>query len=158
MLDASLRPADTGCMFAQIAIGAGLIVTTAVVAGLGFLAVEQVLTRRAGWLSTPPLVPKRLAILCASVLWFLCAVFVAIALWALVYLRLGLFESFEEATYFSIVCYTTLGFGDILLPDEWRLLSGLESLNGLLMIGLQAAMLIDVMTRIRRHQSAGVGD
>ena len=142
-------------MIAQVLIGGFMIVLTATTAGGGFFFVERLLMRHSSWLATPPFIGKRLLYLCASLTWFLLAIFLAVTLWSWLYLAAGVFTEFEEALYFSIVAYTTLGFGDILLPDEWRLLSGIEALNGLLMIGLQTAMLIEIMTRIRRHQMSG---
>ena len=47
---------------------------------------------------------------------------------------------FNDAFYFSIVCYTTLGFGDIFPSGQLRLLSGIEALNGLVMITWTASM------------------
>jgi hypothetical protein len=46
----------------------------------------------------------------------------------------------NDAIYFSLVCYTTLGFGDIYPSGELRLLSGIEALNGLVMITWTASM------------------
>ena len=48
--------------------------------------------------------------------------------------------SFNDAFYFSIVCYTTLGFGDVYPSGQLRLLSGIEALNGLVMITWTASM------------------
>ncbi|MDJ0979471.1 MAG: ion channel [Erythrobacter sp.] len=48
--------------------------------------------------------------------------------------------SFNDAFYFSIVCYTTLGFGDIVPAGELRLMSGIEALNGLVMITWTASL------------------
>lgn len=144
-------------MLVQFGVGTVLILVTACLAGFGFMVVEQALLRRSDWLARPPALRKRVILLCANVLWFLCAIFAAVGLWAATYLAIGLFETVEEAVYFSLVAYTTLGFGDILLPLDWRLLAGLESLNGLLMIGLQIAMLIEVMGRVRRVAETGAG-
>lgn len=136
----------------QIVIGTILILLNAVIAGLGFYLVERWIWHWSEWLRHPPYIAKRMVLLCSNVLWFLLALFFAISAWAGTYLWLGLFETVEEAIYFSIVAYTTLGFGDILLPEAWRLLAGLEALNGLLMIGLQTAMLIEMMGRVRHLQ------
>jgi hypothetical protein len=46
----------------------------------------------------------------------------------------------EDFLYFSIVTYTSLGFGDVLPERELRLLAGIESLNGLVLIGWSASM------------------
>lgn len=145
-------------MLAQFLIGTSMIVITALFAGIGFLVVESMLLKRADWICAPPKIAKRMLILCSAVLWFMLAVFVAVSLWAALYLQIGVLADWEEAIYFSIVAYTTLGFGDILLPNDWRLLAGIEALNGLLMIGLQAAMLIEIMSRIRKMQNGSIGD
>lgn len=56
--------------------------------------------------------------------------------------------SFEEAAYFSVVTFTTLGYGDITLVEhDWRLLSGLEALNGILLVGWTTALLYVVVQR-----------
>jgi Ion channel len=68
-------------------------------------------------------------------------------IWAGVYLALGAFPDVEHALYFSLVAFSTVGFGDIVPEDEWRLLGGVEALNGFLMIGWSTAYLIAASTR-----------
>ncbi|MGB3020865.1 MAG: potassium channel family protein, partial [Methyloceanibacter sp.] len=58
----------------------------------------------------------------------------------ILYLALGAIGSFEQAVYFSTVTFTTLGFGDIILDERWRLLSSFEAANGLLMFGWSTAL------------------
>mgnify|MGYP000745970897 CR=1 FL=1 len=139
-------------MIVQLLIGAALILATTVVAGLGFLVIEIALNRFHRWLIRPPHAIKMLALLCIAVSWFLLIVSISVWIWGLAFLGLGLFSATEEAVYFAIVSFTTLGFGDILLPQDWRLLSGMASINGLLMIGLQTAMLIEILRRVRSVQ------
>lgn len=59
--------------------------------------------------------------------------------------------SFEEAVYFSFVTFTTLGYGDITLSEGWRLLSGIEALNGILLVGWTTAMIFSVVQNIWRE-------
>jgi hypothetical protein len=76
-----------------------------------------------------------------------------IVLWAGVYQTLipvNELASFEEAVYFSFVTFTTLGYGDITLSDGWRLLSGIEALNGILLVGWTTAMIFSVVQNIWR--------
>lgn len=83
-----------------------------------------------------------------------------IVLWAYAYLLLlpsGQLDSLEEAIYFSFVTYTTLGYGDITLSGGWRLLSGIEALNGILLAGFSTALLFALVQRtwqsiVRRNQ------
>lgn len=95
---------------------------------------------------------KRTLRLIIVVVLTLCALhIVEIALWAAAYLAVlpaGELDSFEEAVYFSFVTFTTLGYGDITLSEGRRLLSGIEALNGILLVGWTTAMLFAVVNYI----------
>jgi len=58
------------------------------------------------------------------------------------------FSSFSESVYFSMVTFTTLGYGDISLSSDWRLLSGLEAINGIMLIGWSTAMMFSLIQNI----------
>jgi hypothetical protein len=60
--------------------------------------------------------------------------------WALLYLLLDAIRPLEKAVYFSVEAFTTVGYGDVVLDESWRLLSSLESANGLLMFGWSTAL------------------
>ena len=66
-------------------------------------------------------------------------------IWALGYLAVEVFSHFEEALYFSIVTFTTLGYGDITLDQNWRLLASFEAANGIIMFGWSTGMVIAVI-------------
>ena len=70
------------------------------------------------------------------------------SLWAATYVALGAISSFEEAIYFSTVTYTTLGFGDLVLDNPWRLLSAIEAANGIIMFGWTTALLVAAVQRV----------
>ena len=74
-----------------------------------------------------------------------------IIVWAMAYLYMlppDVLASFEEAIYFSFVTFTTLGYGDIVLTEVWRIFSGVEALNGVLLIGWSTAMLFAVVQKV----------
>lgn len=74
-----------------------------------------------------------------------------ITVWAIAYQLLvpdGELPTFEAALYFSFVTFTTLGYGDITLSEGWRLLSGIQALNGILLVGWTTALLFLVVQRI----------
>ena len=78
---------------------------------------------------------------------------VEIIIWASAYLALVPIDelaSFEEAVYFSFVTFTTLGYGEITLSAGWRLLSGIEALNGIILVGWTTAMIFSVVQHIWR--------
>src|SRR5262245_20422038 len=69
----------------------------------------------------------------------------AIALWAAAFVMVGALPSFDKAFYHSAQSYTALGYGDVVVSEPWRLLGPLESLNGLLLVGLSTAVIFAVM-------------
>jgi len=78
-----------------------------------------------------------------------------IGIWAALFIYLGEFNDFLTAFYHSAVNFASLGYGDIIMSEKWRLLGALEASNGVLMFGLSAGTLLAVMTRIfSRHQPA----
>jgi voltage-gated potassium channel Kch len=74
-------------------------------------------------------------------------------LWALVYRLIGALPDFEHALYFSTVSFSTVGFGDVVPAEKWRLLGALEAVNGFLMIGWSTAYLIAASTRVGPFRS-----
>lgn len=72
---------------------------------------------------------------------------VEVWLWAAVYLAIGVSETFEAALYFSTTTFSTLGYGDMVLGEQWRLLGSLEGINGFLLIGWSTAYLVAASTR-----------
>lgn len=70
------------------------------------------------------------------------------ASWALLFVLLGEFAEFPIAFYHSTVNFTSLGYGDIVMSDRWRLLGAMEAANGVLMFGLTAGLVLSVMNRM----------
>jgi len=54
----------------------------------------------------------------------------------------------QSAFYFSVVTYTTTGYGDLVLPPEWRIVGGVEALTGILMCGASTAFFFAVLSRV----------
>lgn len=142
-------------MLLQLVIGAIVLMLSTLIAGLGYMVLELALARAQRWALRPPHSLKLAILLCSSMLWTLMIVTAGVWLWAIALRLLGIFITMEASVYFSLVAFTTLGFGDILLPSEWRLLSGIMAINGLLMIGLLTAMLVEVLRRVRNIQTDG---
>jgi hypothetical protein len=70
-----------------------------------------------------------------------------ILLWASFY-RTRCFPSWELAFYFSASSYSTVGYGDLVLPSNWRLLGPLEAITGVLMCGISVCVLFALVTRL----------
>lgn len=78
---------------------------------------------------------------------FLASVVEALA-WALSSIAIGAIEGFEKALYFSMVTYTTLGYGDVILDEAARLLSAFESANGIIMFGWTTAIVVAIVSHV----------
>jgi uncharacterized membrane-anchored protein len=141
-------------MFIQIALGTVLMLLSILIAGISFWLMESWLMRRHRWLSRAPHRPKLILVLCIAAVWIMVQMTAGVWAWALTMLALGVFDTLELSVYFSLVAFTTLGFGDVLLPVEWRLLSGMAAANGLLNIGLVTALLVEALRQVRLQQLA----
>ncbi len=75
-------------------------------------------------------------------------------LWAKIFVFLEEFQDFSTAFYHSTVNFASLGYGDIVMSEEWRLLGALEACNGILMFGLTTGALLAVMTNLFKHYDA----
>ena len=77
-----------------------------------------------------------------------------IAVWAFFYAWRGAMRDWASALYFSAVTYTTTGYGDLVLPPEWRLLGAVEALTGILMCGWSTGFFVAVVSRsFRAHEA-----
>lgn len=69
--------------------------------------------------------------------------------YAALYLVIDALHDLESALYFSTTSFSSIGYGDLVLDPKWRLLSAIEGLNGLILIGWSTAFLLALMTRLR---------
>ena len=79
--------------------------------------------------------------------WTLLLHLLEISLWALFYTWKQSLPDLDSAFYFSAVTYTTTGYGDLVLPQPWRLVGAVEALTGILMCGWSTAFFFAVVTR-----------
>jgi len=82
----------------------------------------------------------RAAAVVAIVLWFFVSICVQCWLWAWLLMVCAGIPTLEEALYFTTVTFTTLGYGDVVLDDDWRLLGAFAATNGVIIIGWTTAV------------------
>jgi hypothetical protein len=80
--------------------------------------------------------------------------FLQVFLWAACYLMIGAIEGIEPAIYFSMATFTTVGYGDITLGAEWRVLSACEAVAGLIMFGWSSAIVVLTVQALYIKESA----
>lgn len=76
-----------------------------------------------------------------------------IEIWAfaLLYLAIGAIPTLEGALYFSTISYSTVGYSDIYILREWRLIGAFESVMGLVLLGWSTAFFFRMLGRIDAH-------
>lgn len=139
-------------MIIQILVGSCLMLCSILVAGVSFWIMEVMLLRVTPWFLREPHRPKLMLALSLAAVWCLWLVTAGVWTWAIAFRLMGLFPTMEQAVYFALVSFTTLGYGDVLLPKEWQLLGGMAAANGLLNFGLLIAVLVDALRHVRIGQ------
>ena len=145
--------------FSLMAILHGLILTviSICVHALGTERWIRYLTNRAHLLQ-PDSLKKRgvqLSLLCSTAGVLILLHLFEVIIWAIVYVWLvpsHTVDTFEQSLYFSAVTYSSLGYGDMVIPEEgWRLLSGIQAMVGLIVFGWSTALLFVLVQRIWLH-------
>ncbi|WP_445500527.1 potassium channel family protein [Microvirga sp. G4-2] len=75
-----------------------------------------------------------------------------VGVWALAYVLLGVAPPGADVLYFAFVNYTTLGYGDVVPVERWRLLGPMAAMNGVLLFGWSTAVIFEVMRQAMRHR------
>ena len=92
----------------------------------------------------------RASLVAGTVLLLFLAAVIEVMIWAWTYLQVGALEGLEAATYFSMVTFTTLGYGDITLSEDWRLLASFQAAIGIIMFGWTTAIIVALIQRMVR--------
>src|SRR5262245_9136516 len=133
-------------MLARILMAWCLVAATVTIHAAGFAIVWGRMRR-----STMPVDARFWPVtwLVIRVAWWLIIIhLIEVAVWALFFWRQGCLTDIESSFYFAGVTYTTLGYGDLVLPKEWRLFGPLEGLTGILMCGLSTGFFFAVVSKI----------
>jgi hypothetical protein len=87
--------------------------------------------------------------------WMIACHMIEISAWALLYVLYRAMPDLQSALYFSAVTYTTTGYGDLILPTDWRLVGGVEALTGILMCGWSTGYFFAIVSRMHAGTTSG---
>lgn len=90
-------------------------------------------------------------VLSISLLSLLAGNLLQVGIWAALFKHLGEFSTYNAAYYHSIVNFSTLGYGDLVMSEKHKMLGGLEAVNGVIMFGLTTAFLYSVLNGLMRR-------
>lgn len=124
----------------------GLVIFTVLIHGVGTLGAVELLARF--WHRRYHHALMKALIIVRLICMLLLLHLAETGLWAMFYMGIDLFPDAETALYFSLTSYTTVGYGDVVLPDHWRLFGPVEAAVGILMFGWSTAFLVAALTRM----------
>jgi voltage-gated potassium channel len=78
--------------------------------------------------------------------------------YALLFYQLGATQTFESALYYSTATYSTIGYGDVILDQQWRILGAIEGGNGVILLGWSTAFFVSVVARLRALEHDWLGN
>ncbi len=135
-------------MLANIAIGCLMGVLTVIVhaTGMGLCLTAGRVSQSDRWGGATRW--SRMAVIGVLVSIMFAASVIEASLWAVTYIVVGAISGFEHALYFSMVTFTTLGYGDVVLEGQWRLLGAFEAANGIIMFGWTTALIVAVVAHV----------
>jgi len=128
-------------MIENVLLGLGaMVVCLAIQAFLVVVAIQVYANHRN--VATSPTLIGTFVLICAVMLVLVIGNFLQISLWAGLFMLLGEFTEFNTAAYYSAVNFATLGYGDIVMSEQHRILGPMQAVNGVLMIGVSTAVVM----------------
>ena len=136
-------------MIASLLLATAIVTATVIIHFAGLLALLRMLGSRGHGFRAHESTLGQGALIVSVVLGLFAIHIIEISVYALVYIAIGALAGFETAFYFSTTSFGSIGYGDIVLDHQWRLIGAIEGVNGLILIGWSTAFLLSLMTRLR---------
>ena len=133
-------------MLRQFLVGGGVSLVNIAIHALIMTMVVQV-ARTVGRKRHPHSSLVLIAVMIPTISVLMAAHTIEVFVWALSYLILGAAPAGADLVYFAFVNYATLGYGDVLPVERWRLLGPLTAMNGMLLYGWSTAVIFEVLRR-----------
>ena len=134
-------------MLVQLMIATAMVTAMAFIHLVGLALLTRALKSHSRALRRLRIMP--LTLLLAATIGIIGIHTIEIWLYAALYLGVGAFSHFEEALYFSTVTYASIGYGDLLMPHDWRILGAIEGAVGIIMLGWSTAYLVSLLTQLK---------
>jgi len=138
----------------KLATGLGMMVLTIFIYALFMVGGVKVARWRRSRFGDVGKEMVKAGLLSALTVWMFLAIVLEAGLWALFYLfdpLITALPDLETAFYFSMVTFTTLGFGDVVLTGPWRMLASIQAANGVIIFGWTTALIFYFIQRIYKE-------
>jgi hypothetical protein len=140
-------------MIRELALATFMVGLTVLVHGVGLTLLARLLRSEAHEEAVGHIHPgsaRGLAVTLVAIIALVGLHGIEIWLYAFLYMALGAIAVLRDAVYFSTITYGAIGYSDTVMAEQWRLVSAIEGINGILMIGWSTAFFVTVIGRLRR--------
>ena len=142
-------------LYPKIATGLGMMVLTIIIHALFMVAGVKMARWRRSHFGNVTSEAAKAVLISGLTVWMFLAIVIEVWLWALLYLFHPLFNTLpnlETAFYFSMVTFTTLGYGDVVLTGQWRTLASIQAANGVIIFGWTTALIFYFIQHIYKDE------
>jgi len=133
-------------MLRQFLVGGGVSVANIAIHALVMTTVVRVAQVRGGRGKSHSAL-LLIAVMIPTVLILMMTHTLEVLVWSLAYSIADVASAGVDLVYFAFVNYTTLGYGDVLPVERWRLLGPMTAMSGVLLFGWSTALIFEVLRR-----------
>jgi hypothetical protein len=140
----------------QLAVGAGMLVLCVLVHGIGLFTLSRVLGSdiEQRFEDVQPLSFRGTGFTLIVVASIILIHFIEVWLFAFLYDYLRALPTFQDALYFSTISYSTIGYNDASIAEDWRMIAALEGMLGVILLGWSTAFLVRVLGKLESDNRA----
>ena len=140
-------------MITELALATIMVLLTVAIHAAGLYALSRALRleeRDEAQEHIHPMSPRGIAATIIVILGLFVLHGIEIWLYAFLYFGIGSVDGLREAIYFSTITYGAIGYSDAAMAERWRLVSAIEGINGIILIGWSTAFFVTLIARMRR--------
>ncbi|HEX8223102.1 MAG TPA: ion channel [Allosphingosinicella sp.] len=140
-------------MIGELAVATAMVLLTVLIHAIGLYSVARLLRleeREEAAAHIHPLSVRGFATTLVVILSLIALHGTEIWLYAFLYDAIGAVDGLRNAVYFSTTTYGAIGYDDAAMAEEWRLVSAIEGINGIILIGWSTAFFVMIVARMRR--------
>lgn len=139
-------------MIGELALATVMVMLTVMIHAVGLFGLTRLLRLEAqaeAIARIHPMSPRGFAATLVAIIGIFILHGIEIWLYAFLYRLIDAIATLREAVYFSTITYGAIGYGDSQMAEKWRLVSAIEGINGIVLIGWSTAFFVTVLGRMR---------
>jgi hypothetical protein len=135
---------------ADLVLGGGMLLLIMLLHATGVRSVTNHVSRRSTLILARPTRWRADLLMSGTVFWLLSLHVLEIVVWAAALVYSGLVHDWRAAGFFAGNTYTTVGYGNFILPNGWHMLAPIIAISGLFTFGWSGSVLVDLVGRCQK--------